>query len=148
MVEMQCQISITSLPISSTNKCWRNLFEVLWISCSKSALKVSLFFSRKPATIELFTISIHPYIHTYKTLYKIILHNADLSTSTKLQVHKTGHTPYLLYHRRRPQRSGWCRRMRSGLTWASGIACGGNAVCEASATWSGLCPGKESHVNP
>ena len=32
---------------SSLNKVCRNLFLETWINCSKSALKVSLFFSRK-----------------------------------------------------------------------------------------------------
>ena len=36
------------IPMSSANNSWRNLFDEIWINWSRSALKVSRFFSRNP----------------------------------------------------------------------------------------------------
>jgi hypothetical protein len=40
------------IPMSSANSSLRKLLEEMWISCRRSALKVSLFFSRNPETFQ------------------------------------------------------------------------------------------------
>lgn len=40
------------IPISSANNSFRNLLFEIWINCNKSALNVSLFFSRNPENLK------------------------------------------------------------------------------------------------